>query len=217
VTRAQITAALRQALMTAAAAWFSFETTTWVGSRDGFWAAVSAIVVMQSDLIGTRNSARDRLVGTAIGALTGWACAAGWQDHTSIYALAIVGCVLLCGLLNLGAAGRLSAVTLTVIVLIPRQEPIWKIALFRFLQVSWGIAVAMGVVELVSRAERRWLVPEASPAAPAAPLPLPTALPLTVPTAPPVPTAPHGVAVAPARERPPGDAGNQAAIVPTNP
>jgi hypothetical protein len=189
ITRAEIRAALRQALMTATAAWFSYETTTWVGSADPYWAAVSAIVVMQSDLIGIRNSARDRLVGTAIGAVTGWACAAGWQDHTSIYALAIGGCVMLCGLLNLGAAGRLSAVTLTVIVLIPRHEPIWKIAVFRFLQVSWGIAVAVGVAELVARVEPRWFSPAANPSAPAPPLPV-MPVPLTPVPVTPVPVTP---------------------------
>jgi hypothetical protein len=243
MSRSQVAAALRQALMTTAAAWISFETTAWVGSAEAYWAAISAIVVMQSDLIGTRNSARDRLVGTAIGAVTGWACATVWQEHTSIYALAIGGCVLLCGLLNLGAAGRLSAVTLTVIVLIPRDEPIWRIALFRFLQVSWGIAVAVGVAELVARAERRWLAPAASPAAPAPPMPAATApldapaRPLPAPTAPleaparplPVPTAPLDAPArplpvatapleapapaAPASARPVGDAGNPAAAL----
>lgn len=48
----------------------------WLGNLLGlthsYWAAVSAIVVMQSDNSVTISSARDRLIGTAIGALIGW-------------------------------------------------------------------------------------------------------------------------------------------------
>jgi hypothetical protein len=38
-----------------------------------------------------------------------------------------------------------------VIVLIPQSEAIWKVALFRSLEVSWGIAVAVIIVWLVTR------------------------------------------------------------------
>jgi hypothetical protein len=52
-------------------------------------------------------------------------------------------------------AGRLAAVTVAVIVLIPRDEPESRIALFRFLEVACGIAVAVGVQFTVDWAERR--------------------------------------------------------------
>lgn len=146
---------IRQALMTAAAAWFSYRSTIWFGLHEGYWAAISAVVVMQSDLPTTRQSGRDRLLGTMIGGLAGWACSAWWHGHLWIYAAAVALSVFTCWIARLDVAGRLSAVTVTVIVLIPRNEAVWKIALFRFLEVAWGIAVAVGIIAAVTRFTRR--------------------------------------------------------------
>ena len=145
----RITGGLRQALMTAAAAWISYESTNRLALREGYWAAISAIVVMQANFGETRHSARDRCIGTAIGAVIALACALGWDGHVWIYALAVGVTVFCCWIADVSNAGRLAAVTVTVIVLIPRNEPIWKIATFRFLEVSWGIAVAVGIVYAV--------------------------------------------------------------------
>jgi uncharacterized membrane protein YgaE (UPF0421/DUF939 family) len=142
--------------MTAGAAWASYGTSSAVGLHEGYWAAISAIVVMQSDLSATENAGRDRFLGTAIGAVIGWSCASLWHHETWIYMLAVALTILLCGLLNMGSAGRLGAVALTVIVLFPRPEPIWQIALSRFLEVCWGIAIAIAV-HLCSRHLQRQL------------------------------------------------------------
>jgi uncharacterized membrane protein YccC len=161
--RTRILGGLRQALMTAAAAWISYESTKRVGLREGYWAAISAIVVMQANLDDTRHSARDRFIGTAIGGVIAWACALGWHGHVWIYALAVGVTVFSCWIADVSNAGRLAAVAVTVIVLIPRDEPIWQVAMFRFLEVSWGIAVAVGVMYFVD-----WLSARRKPAAAAA-------------------------------------------------
>ena len=44
------------------------------------------------------------------------------------------------------AAYRYASVTLTIIVLIPQANPAWIVALHRFIEVSVGIVVALGVV-----------------------------------------------------------------------
>jgi uncharacterized membrane protein YgaE (UPF0421/DUF939 family) len=152
--RARLAMGARQALMTAAAASIAYASTSVFGLREGYWAAISAIVVMQSDLTDTENSARDRFIGTAIGGLVGWICAVSWHGHIGIYAVAIGITIFICWSAKLSAAGRLGAVTLTVIVLIAKDEPLWKVALFRFLEVSWGIAVAIAVQIFVNWAER---------------------------------------------------------------
>ncbi len=151
---ARLTTGVRLATMTAAAAWISYASTSLIGLHEGFWAAISSIVVMQSDLTGTEKSAYERFIGTAIGAVLGWVCANGWHQHQWIYALAIALSVFICWVAGIGTAGRLAAVTVTVIVLIPLAEPIWKIALYRFLEVSWGIAVAVAIQLTVSRLSR---------------------------------------------------------------
>jgi uncharacterized membrane protein YgaE (UPF0421/DUF939 family) len=102
-----------------------------------------------------QDSSRDRFLGTAVGGLVGWGCAAIWHQHVWIYALAVALTIFVCWVTSIGNAGRLAAVAVTVIVLIPRDEAIWRIALFRFLEVSWGIAVALVIVLLVARIERR--------------------------------------------------------------
>jgi uncharacterized membrane protein YgaE (UPF0421/DUF939 family) len=141
--------------LTASAAWISFSSSSLFGLREGYWAAISSIVVMQSELQQTEFSGRDRFIGTAIGGLIAWVCASYWQERTWIYALAIMVAVFICWLANLSGAGRLAAVAVSVIVLIPRDEAVWKVALFRFLEVTWGIAVSLAVAALAAKVRRR--------------------------------------------------------------
>ena len=61
--------------------------------------------------------------------------------------------IVLIGLLSYGfrlekTAYRYASVTLTIIVLIPRTNPAWIVALHRFIEVSIGIIVALIVVAL---------------------------------------------------------------------
>jgi len=86
---ARVGTAARQAMVTAAAGWLSYSSSTLIGLHEGYWAAISAIVVMQSDLTDAKNSGRDRFIGTAIGGLVGWGCAACWHQQAWIYALAV--------------------------------------------------------------------------------------------------------------------------------
>jgi uncharacterized membrane protein YgaE (UPF0421/DUF939 family) len=154
-TGTRLAAGARQALLTAAAAWMSYETSSLIGLREGYWAAISAIVIMQSDLTETKNSGRDRFIGTIIGGLIGWGCAACWHEQGWVYALAVALTIFACWAIDISNAGRLAAVAVSIIVLIPRDEPIWRVALFRFLEVSWGIAVALAVVFMAAWIERR--------------------------------------------------------------
>jgi uncharacterized membrane protein YccC len=48
-TRERLIAGAYQALMTAGAAWISYASSSLIGLREGFWAAISAIVVMHAD------------------------------------------------------------------------------------------------------------------------------------------------------------------------
>jgi uncharacterized membrane protein YccC len=160
MTLQSLVTGMRQGSMTALAAWISYDTSSLFGLREGYWAAISAIVVMQADLTTTKNSGRDRFIGTAVGGLIGWGCAACWHDRVWVYSLAVGITVFACWAANISNAGRLAAVAVTVIVLIPRNEPIWRIALFRFMEVSWGIAVALAVVYLTA-----WLLQRLHPSA----------------------------------------------------
>jgi uncharacterized membrane protein YgaE (UPF0421/DUF939 family) len=152
--REQARTGAKISLITALAAWISYAVSSSFGLKEGFWAAISAVVVIQQDLAATRVSSRDRFVGTIIGGVLGYLCALIWQRHVFIYVLAVALSVLICWLFRISAAARMAAVTVTVIVLIPTSGALWQIALSRFSEVSWGIAAAVGVQALILRLGR---------------------------------------------------------------
>ncbi len=149
--RARLGTSGQAALKTASAAGLSYISAAAMGMKEGYWAAIAAAVVMQADLASTRNAGWDRFLGTVIGAIVGLGCAEIWHGNVLWYALGVAVSVLLCSIAGLTVAARLAAVTVSVIVLIPRQEPVWQVSLLRFLEVSWGIAVALLVAGAAER------------------------------------------------------------------
>src|SRR5271163_3271743 len=125
----------------------------WLGNllrlEHSFWAAVSAIVVMAFDTTLTFASCRDRIIGTAIGAFLGWVTFYAWHGHYVIYGLAVTLCIFVCSALAYDKAGRLAAVTLSIIVLVRIDSGPAQAALARFLEVGLGIVVALAVTMLV--------------------------------------------------------------------
>ena len=124
----------------------------WLGNLFGlshsYWAAVSAIVVMGSEAV-SLVACRDRVIGTAIGAVLGWATSYVWHGHYLVYGFAVMLCLLACSMLKFEKAGRLAGVALTIIVLINLDGGPGQAALARFLEVSLGIVVALAVTLLV--------------------------------------------------------------------
>jgi uncharacterized membrane protein YgaE (UPF0421/DUF939 family) len=113
-----------------------------------YWAAVSAVVVMGWDSTLTFASCRDRILGTAAGALLGWVTFYAWHGHYLLYGISVAICVFACSALRFDKAGRLAAATLSIIVLVPLDVPPSQVALGRFLEVGIGVTVAL-VVSLV--------------------------------------------------------------------
>jgi hypothetical protein len=68
--RAKIMGGLSQGLLSAAAGILAYLPTKPLGLQEGFWASITAIALIQSELGATRNSARDQFAGAAIGGLT---------------------------------------------------------------------------------------------------------------------------------------------------
>jgi uncharacterized membrane protein YccC len=136
---------LQQGLRTALAAGLSIWLTQLLHMPAGYWAAISAIVVMQSEVGATIVASRDRLAGSAIGAVVGWLTAIIWHHHILIFSLAVLTVMMLCTLLQYKNAGRLGGVTVAIIVLIAHNGPVWHIAVERFLEVAFGICISLGV------------------------------------------------------------------------
>ncbi|MGA7077885.1 MAG: FUSC family protein [Terriglobales bacterium] len=112
-----------------------------------YWAPISAIVVVQST-IPPLTLGWQRFVGTALGAVLGAALATFLPASALVYALGIFLCGMVAWSLRVGSAYRFAAITLTIVLLVSRGGPPWIVAWHRFLEVSLGIAVALGVTTL---------------------------------------------------------------------
>ena len=118
------------------------------GLHDGYWGAISAIIVLQSNFGATISASRDRILGTIIGAAFGFAFslfgALPWN-----FILAVLCAVILCGLLGLRNSSRLAGVTIAIVMLVPGTGSHWLLALHRVGEVFLGIVVAIAVSTLV--------------------------------------------------------------------
>jgi uncharacterized membrane protein YccC len=118
------------------------------GLHDGYWGAISAIIVLQSNMGATVTASRDRLIGTLIGGVFGFSFSLfgvlPWN-----YILAVLLAVILCGLLGLRSSSRLAGVTITIIMLVQKSGSRWGLALDRVGEVGLGIVVALAVTTLV--------------------------------------------------------------------
>ena len=140
---------IRHSVRTALAATASVIVARLVQMPEAYWAAIATLVVMQSTLGATLTLSIERIVATALGASVGALEAHYFGANLIAFLVAIV----LIGLLSYGfrlekTAYRYASVTLAIIVLIPRSNPAWIIALHRFIEVSVGIIVALIVVGL---------------------------------------------------------------------
>jgi uncharacterized membrane protein YgaE (UPF0421/DUF939 family) len=112
-----------------------------------YWAPISTIVIIEST-IDPRTVSWQRFVGTALGAALAALIATFFHSTTLVYALAIFVCGGLCALLRLNGAYRFAAITLSIVLLIPYHRPPWIVAAHRFVEVSVGIAVGLGLALL---------------------------------------------------------------------
>lgn len=138
---------IRHGLRTAVAAGLSFWFAQLLHLPGDYWAAISSIIVMQSQVGATLIASRDRFVGTAVGAVVGWVIAKYWHGHIVMFALGVFIVIVICTLLRYKNSGRLGGVTVAIIVLIAHSGPTWHIAIERFVEVSLGIVVSLAVVE----------------------------------------------------------------------
>ena len=139
---------LIQAAKTALAATLSWWLMMSLGLHDGYWGAISAIIVLQSNFGATVSASRDRLLGTLIGAVFGFAFslfgALPWN-----FAGAVLSAVIVCGLLGLRSSSRLAGVTIAIIMLVQAKGSYWILPLHRVAEVFMGILMAILVSTLV--------------------------------------------------------------------
>jgi len=133
---------LIHATKTALAAALCWYIAVLLGMHDGYWGSISAIIVLQSNFGATMTASRDRILGTIMGALIGYAFM-----HVSFlpwnFMMAIITAVVLCGLFNLRSSSRLAGVTIAIVMLVQSTIRLEVITLHRVFEVLLGIATAL--------------------------------------------------------------------------
>ena len=136
-------------IRTAVAATASLAVARLFGLPEAYWAAIATLVVMQSTLAATLLLSIERIAATAVGAVTGALLASYLGGNLLVFAAAVFVLGLLCAAFHMEkSAYRYASVTLAIIVLIPRSNPPWIVAVHRFVEVSVGILIALGVTAL---------------------------------------------------------------------
>jgi len=135
-------------LMAATAALAAYLPTQWLGLREGFWAAIPALAVVQNEWTTTRTSGRDQFAGAAIGGAISVVALLLGGHHLITYSLAVILAIAACWVLNIASAARLSGITATILLLVPNLGPIQQTLVTRVAEVGWGVICAMVVVRL---------------------------------------------------------------------
>lgn len=146
----------RQAVKTGIAGVISLLLARVFGLHEGYWAVISAVIVMQSSIGAAINAAWSRMAGTAIGAFMGALFAALGGVNAPSFGLAVSITVLICAFLGLLDSYRLASATVAIVMLFGRPDVSWIVALHRFLEVSLGVVVALLVTVFIwpSRARK---------------------------------------------------------------
>jgi uncharacterized membrane protein YgaE (UPF0421/DUF939 family) len=111
---------------------------------EAYWAAVTAIVIMQSTLGAAWTVSKQRFGGTALGAAMGALLAAYAAQNVAAFGPNVFLLGLICAVFRNGRnASQYAGITLAIVMLIARAEPAWMIGIHRFLEISVGIAAGL--------------------------------------------------------------------------
>jgi uncharacterized membrane protein YccC len=145
-------------IISACAALIAYLPTRAFGLKEGFWSAITAIAVVQTEFRATQTTARDQFIGAAIGGVTGLCAFVALGPHLLVYAAAVVVAMMTCWALNVASASRLSGTTATIILLVPHAGSPASMFGSRIAEVAWGVSVAVVTVWAAARLPaRRWL------------------------------------------------------------
>jgi uncharacterized membrane protein YgaE (UPF0421/DUF939 family) len=114
------------------------------GLPEAYWAPITTLVITQSSLGAALAVSWQRFVGTALGAVVGAIVASHFTSHVLVFGTCVFILGLLCAVARSDlTAYRFGAVTLAIVLLVPRTGSPWQIAFNRFAEVSIGIGVAL--------------------------------------------------------------------------
>jgi len=113
---------------------------------EAYWASVSTLIVMQSTLGAALPISAQRFAGTAMGVVAGGIGAAYFPGNVFVFGVAVFLLGILCaGFRVERSAYRYASVAVAIIMLVPRTNKAWIIAVHRFVEVSIGIVVGLAI------------------------------------------------------------------------
>jgi uncharacterized membrane protein YgaE (UPF0421/DUF939 family) len=136
--------AVVQSARTAVAAIASLLVARMFRLQEAYWAPITTLVIAQTSLGGALTVSWQRFFGTAIGAVVGAIVGSRFGGSALVFGVGVFVLGLVFAVLRADrSAYRFGGITMAVVLLIPRTGPAWRIALYRFAEVSIGIAVAL--------------------------------------------------------------------------
>lgn len=153
----RIASGAHHGVVSAAAALLAYLPTHELGLKEGFWSAITAISVVQTEFQATQTTARDQFLGAAVGGIVSVAASAAiGKQNLPVYAGAIVLSMLICWALNVASASRLAGSTATIILLVPHTGSAERMFVARLVEVGWGVCIAIAVVWIAARVPTRY-------------------------------------------------------------
>lgn len=114
------------------------------GLPETYWAPITTLVITQSSLGTTLAVSWQRFIGTVLGAIVGVIPASYLAPNALAFGVSVFLLGLLCAVLQADrSAYRFGAATLVIVMLVPRMEPAWRMAIHRSAEVTIGIVVAL--------------------------------------------------------------------------
>jgi uncharacterized membrane protein YgaE (UPF0421/DUF939 family) len=131
------------------AAGLSMAVATALGVTDPYWSPITTIIVTQSGVVDSWLISRRRLLGTLLGVILGALQVLLLPRSVFSYGLAILLLGLVCGFCRIHqSAYRFGGIALTIVIAAAPGDAVWRVALFRFVDVAIGIGVALAITRL---------------------------------------------------------------------
>jgi|SRR5215471_2807950 len=131
-------------VQTAVAAVLSYLTARLFRLPEAYWAPMSTVIVMQTNLDAALPVSVQHFAGTAMGAAVGAVTATYFGESVWWFGAAVFVTGLLCVALRVErSAYRYASVTLVIVMLVTRSGSAPSVAIHRFFEVSIGIAVGL--------------------------------------------------------------------------
>ncbi|MFV0420877.1 FUSC family protein [Oleidesulfovibrio sp.] len=138
------TAHVRHGIKTGIAAVLAYLVTQYWGFKFGYWASISAVIVMQMNVADSLQMGWYRFSGTAVGAVIGVFAILAFPDTTPMHMLSLFTSVSFCAYMTrYNARYRMAAITVCIVVLASygQPEPV-QFGIYRVLEIVVGVCSA---------------------------------------------------------------------------